>query len=84
MYNNAKNASNGYTSFELNYGYHFLVFYKDDINPRFKFKSADKFLLVLKKLMTVYCKNVYHAQEFQKQANNKGVKPRNYAYNDKV
>ena len=34
--------------------------------------------------MTVCRKNIYHAQELQKQAHNKGLKPRNYARNDKV
>ena len=31
-YNNAKNASTGYTPFELNYGYHPWVSYKEDLN----------------------------------------------------
>ena len=34
--------------------------------------------------MIVCWKNLYHAQELQKRAHNKGVKPRNYASNDKV
>ena len=34
--------------------------------------------------MTVCRKNLYHTQELQKQAYNKGVKPRNYASSDKV
>ena len=41
-YNNAKNASTGHTSFELNCGYHLRMSYKDDVDPRFKSKSADK------------------------------------------
>ena len=31
-YNNAKNASTGFTSFELNYGYYPRVFYEEDLN----------------------------------------------------
>ena len=34
--------------------------------------------------MTVCWKNLYHAQELQKQAYNKGVKPKSYAFSDKV
>ena len=34
--------------------------------------------------MTVCQKNIYHAQELQKQAHDKGVKPRSYTPNDKV
>ena len=33
-YNNAKNASTDFTSFELNYRYHPWVSYKEDLNPR--------------------------------------------------
>ena len=32
-YNNANNAGTGYTPFELNYGYHLCVFFKEDTNP---------------------------------------------------
>ena len=34
--------------------------------------------------MTVCRKNLHHGQKFQKQAHNKGVKPRSYGPNDKV
>ena len=34
--------------------------------------------------MTICGKNIYYAQKFQKQAYNKGVKPRSYALGDKV
>ena len=84
VYNNAKNASTGHTPFELNYGYHLRVSYEEDINPRSKFKSADKLLAELRKLMTVCQKNLYHTQKLQKQAHNKGVKPKSYALGDKV
>ena len=43
-YNNAKNGSTSHRPFELNCGYHPWVFYKEDINPRSKFKSADELL----------------------------------------
>ena len=34
--------------------------------------------------MTVFQKNLHHAQELQKQAHDKGVKPRSYAPSDKI
>ena len=34
--------------------------------------------------MIVYCKNLYHAQEHQKQAHDKEVKPRSYAPSEKI
>ena len=34
--------------------------------------------------MTVCQKNLYHAQELQKRAFNKGVKPKSYALSNKV
>ena len=46
-YNNANNASTGHTPFELNCEYHLQVFYKEDIDPYLKSKSADKLLAEL-------------------------------------
>ena len=83
-YNNAKNASTGHTLFELNCGYHFRMSYKDDVDPRSQSKSADKLVAELRELMIVCRENLHHAQEFQKRAHNKGVKPRSYAPGDKV
>ena len=50
-YNNTKNASTGYTSFELNCGYHPWVFYKKDLNPRSQSKTAKKLFSKLQSLM---------------------------------
>ena len=83
-YNNAKNASTGYTLFELNCGYHPRVSYEEDINPRSKFKSADDLANDLRELMAVCRENLQHAQDLQKQAHDKGTKPRSYASGDKV
>ena len=83
-YNNAKNASSGHTPFELNCGYHPRMSYEEDVNPRSKSKSADDLLAELRKLMIVCRENLHHAQELQKQAHDKGVKPRSYAPGDKV
>ena len=83
-YNNAKNSSTGHTSFELNCGYHPRVSFEEDTDPRSQSKSADELLAELRDLMTVCRENLHHAQELQKQAHNKGVKPRSYAPGDKV
>ena len=83
-YNNTKNANTGHTRFKLNYGYHLPVFYKEDIDPCSKFKSADELLAKLQELMTVYHKNLYHAWELQKQAYNNSVKLKSYFLGDKV
>ena len=58
--------------------------YKDDINPCSKSKSTDKLSIELRELIIVCRGNLYHAQELQKRAHNKGVKSGSYALNDKV
>ena len=83
-YNNAKNASTGHTPFELNCGYHPRVSYEEDIDPRSKSKSADELSAELRELMTVCRENLHHAQELQKRAHDKGVKPKSYAPGDKI
>ena len=83
-YNNNTNATTGHTPFELNCEYYPWVSYEEDIDPCSKSKSADKLLAKLQELITVCRKNLYHAQELWKQANNKGIKPRSYALGDKV
>ena len=60
------------------------MFYKKNIDPRSKSKSADKLLAKLWELIIVCGKNLHHAQELQKQTHNKGIKPRSYAPGDKV
>ena len=62
-YNNVKNASTDYTPFELNCGYHLRMSYKEEVDPRFKSKSADELLVELKELMIVYRENLHHAQK---------------------
>ena len=83
-YNNAKNASTGYTPSELNCGYHPRVSYEEDVDPRSKSKSADDLANDLRELMTVCRENLQHAQDLQKRAHDKGTKPRSYAPGDKV
>ena len=83
-YNNAKNASTDYMPFELNCGYHPRVFYEKDLDPRSKSRTAEELSSELRKLITVCQQNLHHAQELQKRAHNRGVKPRSYAPGDKV
>ena len=83
-YNNAKNASTGHTSFELNCGYHPRVSYEEDLDLRSKSKTAEELSSELRNLMAVCQQNLHHAQELQKRAHDKGVKPRSYALGDKV
>ncbi|MCJ1348838.1 hypothetical protein MMC31_007071, partial [Peltigera leucophlebia] len=51
----------------------------EDLDPRSKTKSADELSAELRELMTVCPENLHHAQELQKRAHDKGVKPRSYA-----
>ena len=83
-YNNAKNASTGFTLFELNCRYYPRVSYKKDLNPRSKLKTVKELSSELWELMTVCQQNLHHAQELQKQGHNKEVKPQNYAPGEKV
>lgn len=59
-YNNTKNASIDYTSFKLNYGYHPKVFFKENIDPYSRSRSANKLAEELKELMKVCRQNLLH------------------------
>ena len=83
-YNNAKNASTGFMPFELNCGYYPRISYKEDLDPYSKSRIAEELSSELRELMTMYQQNLYHAQELQKQAHNKSVKPQSYTSGDKV
>lgn len=56
-YNNVKNCSTSYTSFELNRGFYLIISYKEDINLRSKLKIANKLAGKLSGLISVYRKN---------------------------
>ena len=62
-YNNAKNASTGYTSFELNCRYYSHVSYEKDLDPRLKSRTAEKLFFKLWELMIVCQQNLHHIQE---------------------
>ena len=83
-YNNAKNASTGHTPFELNCGSHFRFSFKEDIDPRSKSRSAKELVEELRQLIEICYQNLFHIQELQKRAHNKGVKNQNYAQGKKI
>ena len=60
------------------------MLYKEDVNPRSQFKLEDKLSAEVGDLIIMYCKNLHHAQEFQKQVNDKKVKPWSYTPNEKI
>ena len=62
-YNNAKNASTNYMPFEFNYGYHPQISYEEDVNPYSQSKLAEELANKLRKLMSIYKKNLQHAQK---------------------
>ena len=78
-YNNAKNVSIGHTPFDLNRGFNPQVFFKNDVDPCSRSRSANKLVKELKELMNICQQNLLHAQELQKKTNDKGVKPQSYA-----
>ena len=83
-YNNAKNASTGYTLFEPNCGFHPQVSFENDVDPCSRSRFANKLAKELRELMDICQQNLLHAQELQKRAHDKGVKPRSYAPGEKV
>ncbi len=83
-YNNAKNASTGHTTFELNCGYHPRVSFEEAVDRRSRSRSAIEMAEELRELMEVCCQNLLHAQELRKRAHDKGVKSRGYASGEKV
>ena len=83
-YNNAKNASTGYTPFEFNCTYYPCVFYEKDLDPRSKLRTAEELPSEFHELMIVCQQNLHHAQELQKRGHNKGVKPQSYLSDEKV
>ncbi len=83
-YNYTKNASISHTPFEFNCGYHPRVSFKEDVDPRLRFYSANKLAEDLRELIKVCCQILLHVQELEKRANDKGAKSRSYASDKKV
>ncbi len=59
-YNNAKNASTGYISFNFNCGYHPRVSFEKDVDPCSRSRSTNELVKELKELMEVCCQNLLH------------------------
>lgn len=74
VYNNAKNASIGHISFELNCSYYPRIFFEDEVNPCSRLRLADKQTKKLRKLIWIYQQNLLYTQKLQKQAHDKGMK----------
>ena len=53
IYNNAKNTSIGYITFEFNYNYHPQVFFKDNIDFNFKSYTVNGLLNKLRKSINI-------------------------------
>ena len=83
-YNNEKNSSTGHTLFELNCNYYPCISFEKDTNPRSWLKSANELSAELQDFMTVCRENLQHTQELQKQAYDKGIKPKSYVPGDKI
>ena len=60
-------------SFELNCGYHPYFSFKENTDSYSRSKTANKLSAELQQLMTIYQKNLQHAQKLQKQAYNKAI-----------
>ena len=60
------------------------MLYKDNVNFCSKFKLVNKLSTKLRKLMIICKKNLHHAQKLQKRAQNKNVKPKSYAFSNKL
>ena len=60
------------------------MLYEEEVNPYFKSKLVDKLSAELRELMIVCWEDLYHAQELQKQAHNKSIKPRSYVSIDTI
>ena len=60
------------------------MFYKEDVDLHSQSKLVGELSAELRELMIICCENLHHAQDLQKRAYNKGVKPWSYALGEKV
>ena len=61
--NNTKNIYTGHTFFELSYGNHPCILFKDDVNPCSRSCSAKKIAQELRDLILICQQNLLHVQE---------------------
>ncbi len=83
-YNNANNASTRHISFELNCSYYSKVSFEEDVDSHSRSRSTNKLAKELKELIEVCCQNLFHTQELQNRAYDKGVKSRSYTPDKKI
>ena len=83
-YNNSKNESTSHILFKLNCGYHPCVSFKNKYDARSRSFSAKGLAMELKELINICCQHFLHAQNLQKQAYDKEMKPQSYAIGEKV
>ena len=84
IYNNTKNISMSYISFELNYRYYPIVLFEDKTNFYLKSCFTHKLVKELRKLIKICCQNLFHIQELQKRAYNKKIKSFSYTLSKKI
>ena len=60
------------------------MFYKKNVNPYSKYKSVDKILIKLRKMIIICKENIYHILKPLKQANDKNIKLRSFFLSNKV
>lgn len=60
-YNNAENASSGYTPSKMNYRYHPRESYKEEIDLCYKSNDIKELSIELWELMWNYRNNLFHA-----------------------
>ena len=74
----------GHMPFKLNYGYHSHDSLKDKYDICFKSSLVKGLAVKLRELINICHQNLLHAQDLQKQAYIKGVKPWSYVSSEKV
>ena len=62
----------------------FVFFTKKNLDSCLKSITAKKLFINLQKLLNICQQNFHHTYKLQKQANNKEVKPQNYAPGNKI
>lgn len=82
--NNTKNTNTSHKFFELNYSYHPRVFFQNEADLYSKYYSANQLAKGLMDLIFVCQQNLFHIQEFQKQAYNKDIIPYSNIVDKKV
>ena len=68
----------------LNWGYNPRVSFKENVDPRLRYYSANKQANELRKLIEIDCQDLLHIQELQNRTQDKGIKSRSYALGKKV